>query len=30
MNYKIIEKMDKKYIKINQVINTEEDLITLN
>ncbi|HBZ6548199.1 TPA: DUF4180 domain-containing protein [Clostridium perfringens] len=29
MNYKIIEKMDKKYIKINQVINTEEDVLEI-
>lgn len=29
MNYKIIEKMDKKYIQINQVINTEEDVLEI-
>ena len=29
MNYKIIEKMNKKYIEINQVINTEEDVLDI-
>lgn len=29
MNYTVIEKMDKKYIKINQVINTEEDVLDI-
>ena len=29
MNYKIIERMNKKYIEINQVINTEEDVLDI-
>ena len=29
MNYKIIEKMNKKYIEINQAINTEEDVLDI-
>ena len=29
MDYKIIEKMNKKYIEINQVINTEEDVLEI-
>lgn len=29
MDYKVIEKMDKKYIEINQVINTEDDILDI-
>lgn len=29
MDYKIIEKINKKYIEINQVINTEEDVLDI-
>ena len=29
MDYKVVEKANKKYIEINQVINTEEDVLDI-
>ena len=29
MDYKIVEKMNKKYIEINQEINTEDDVLDI-